>query len=183
LLTAAGDRLLFLWRELVNNASFSISSETLIFAMAECVSKLIFVSSNNANCNISVIDGLTVPGSNVPSRAGARDAAAGGGGASGSLLEQFILYAEGVVFSPDEQPGTVNPVGSGRTRGTIATTALVLLKQSCDRSRVNRNFNFFTFLQLDRLCVVFLQLLGTLQKLTADSDPLVQVNLRCKLVE
>ena len=187
-----GDQWLGLWGDLVNNASFCIADGVLRFAMGECVSKLIFMTATESTSSIS-----------------------DNGVGNDMLLEQFLVFAERVVFAPIAVESST-PSASGSTissnssatdsrnrKGTIATTVLVFLKQSCDRyiasshsrgdtngglNRDNRNpydgqrkdglgldFGLISFTQLNRLCVLLLKLLGTLEKLSADCDPLIQV--------
>lgn len=93
------------------------------------------------------------------------------------LLEQFIPFAEGIVFAPEVTSDSedLKAADIRNVKGTIATTVLVFMKQSCDKFQSDQAFYAITFPQLDRLCVVLLKLLGTLEKLTADCDPLIQV--------
>lgn len=97
-----------------------------------------------------------------------------GGAETLSLLEEFLIFSEQLVFFKED--GSEAVVKCRNAKGTIATTILILLKQTFVRYREDKTSCVVSFLHLDRMCVILLRLLGTLEKITSDSDPLIQVS-------
>ena len=96
-----------------------------------------------------------------------------GGPEALSLLEEFLIFSEQLVFMKENNTDVTPSLRNAK--GTITTTILVLLKQSCDHYCDKKSSSNITFAHLNRICVILLRLLGALEKITSDRDPLVQV--------
>lgn len=93
-----------------------------------------------------------------------------------SLLDRLIEFAESIenLIMMAHSERETSEIDDRNVKGTIAIAILVYLKQTCDNSGNVRALCSISVAQLERLCIILLKLLGSLEKLSAVSDPLVQ---------